>query len=55
MWQLFEHIDQIYTKCNIYEANISCKISISNLKSHIRNKHPTVSLPVSVELVSFIK
>ncbi|KAJ3623549.1 hypothetical protein MTP99_019769 [Tenebrio molitor] len=50
MWQFFEPIDQLYAQCNIYKANISNKTSISNLKSHMRNKHPTVSLPTGAKL-----
>ncbi|GLV43586.1 uncharacterized protein CBL_20529, partial [Carabus blaptoides fortunei] len=47
MWQFFESIGSMYAKCNICKSKISYKTTLSNLKKHMRSKHPTVALPGS--------
>lgn len=45
VWQMFEVVDEIYAKCNICKSKISYKTSLTNLKKHVQNRHPTVELP----------
>lgn len=52
MWQFFEPVDQVYAACNICKAKISYKTTISNLKKHMKTKHPTVTLPTNSSQVS---
>lgn len=45
LWQFFEADASFYAKCNICKTKISYRTTISNLKKHMKSKHPTVALP----------
>nr|CAD7428408.1 unnamed protein product [Timema monikensis] len=47
MWNFFTPMDQVFAKCNICKQRLSYKTSVSNLKKHMKRKHPGVALPSS--------
>lgn len=47
IWRFFDPIDEVFAKCNICKNKISYKTTTSNLKKHMKTKHPTVTLPES--------
>lgn len=47
LWKFFDPIDENYATCNMCKQKFSYKTSTSNLKKHLKTKHPTVTIPTS--------
>lgn len=44
LWRFFEVIDAECAKCSMCKQKFSYRTSTSNLKKHLKNKHPTVDI-----------
>lgn len=45
VWNFFTPIDTTTAVCDMCKSKLSYKTSTSNLKKHIKNRHPTVTVP----------
>ncbi|KYN27521.1 hypothetical protein ALC57_03090 [Trachymyrmex cornetzi] len=48
IWNFFTVKNELYATCNFCKQNLSYKSFITNLKQHIKNKHPSIKLEKSV-------
>lgn len=56
LWNFFDAVDKEskMAKCNVCYLKFSYKTSTSNLKKHMKNKHPLVTLETDEDIkVSF--
>lgn len=44
LWNFFTPKNDILASCNLCKQTLSYKSSISNLKTHLRRKHPTIKI-----------
>lgn len=50
LWKYFEPENENYAICNMCKLRLSYKTSISNLKKHLKTKHPTVTILTPAEV-----